>query len=256
GSGAPWRCFVWMSSSPRRPARRTRAAPLTKTIGKVQTFGGGVVELGPGALMAAFGLEAVEDAPVRAALAALAILKASERAKSDGGAGVRVKIVVHVAPVLVNQLHGAGTIDLESRRAAWATLEALTGLDQVDTIVVSEAAAPFLDRRFELTPAAPGDARAVPFRRLTRREPTGFGLGGRPLSRFVGRDAELQLVTDRLSRARRAQGQVIGIVGEPGVGKSRFTYELTRLDATQGWRVLGCSGVSHGSATPWLPISD
>ena len=229
---------------------------LDNMIGKVETFGGEIVELGRSAFVAAFGLEAVEDAPVRAALAALAILKAAERAKGDGGAGVRVKIVVHVAPVLVNQLHGAGTIDLESRRAAWTTLEALTGLDQVDTIVVSEAAAPFLDRRFELTPAAPGDARAVPFRRLTRREPTGFGLGGRPLSRFVGRDAELQLMTDRLSRARRAQGQVIGIVGEPGVGKSRFTYELTRLDATQGWRVLGCSGVSHGSATPWLPISD
>src|SRR5438093_8238543 len=79
----------------------------------------------------------------------------------------------------------------------------------------------------------------------------------RAVARSGGRrDAELQLVTDRLSRARRAQGQVIGIVGEPGVGKSRFTYELTRLDATQGWRVLGCSGVSHGSATPWLPISD
>src|SRR5262249_54789375 len=29
-----------------------------------------------------------------------------------------------------------------------------------------------------------------------------------------------------------------------------------RLDATQGWRMLGCSAMSHGSATPWLPISD
>ena len=229
---------------------------LDQMIGKVETFGGEIVELGRSAFVAAFGLEAAEDAPARAALAALAILKAADRAKSHGGAGVRVKIALHVSPVLVNQIHGAGTIDLESKRAAWTTIEALAGLDEVDAIVVSEAAAPFLDRRFELTPAAPGDARAVPFRRLTRREPTGFGLGGRPLSRFVGRDAELQLVTDRLSRAKRAQGQVIGIVGEPGVGKSRFTYELTRLDATQGWRVLGCSGVSHGSATPWLPMSD
>ena len=228
---------------------------LDHTIGKVETFGGEVVELGRSAFVAAFGLDAVEDAPVRAALAGLAILKAAERAKGDGRAGVRVKIVVHVAPVLVNQLHGAGTIDLESKRAAWTTIEALAGLDQVDAIVVSDAAAPFLERRFELA-APPSDAGAVPFRRLTRREPTGFGLGGRPLSRFVGRDAELRLVTDRLSRAGRAHGQVIGIVGEPGVGKSRFTYELTRLDATQGWRVLGCSGVSHGSATPWLPISD
>ena len=229
---------------------------LDQMIGKVETFGGEIVELGRSAFMAAFGLEAIEDAPVRAALAALAILKAAERARAGDGAGPRVKLALHVAQVLVSRHQGAGTIDLESKRAAWATLDALVGLDQVDTIVVSETSAPFLERRFELTPAASSDASSVPFRRLTRREPTGFGLGGRPLSRFVGRDAELRLVTDLLASAKRAQGQVIGIVGEPGVGKSRFTYELTRLDATQGWRVLSARGVSHGSTTPWLPMSD
>ena len=94
----------------------------------------------------------------------------------------------------------------------------------------------------------------MPFRRLARRERTGFGLGGRPLTRFVGREGELRLVTDRLASAARGQGQVIGIVGEPGVGKSRFVYELTRIDATRDWRVLGSAGVSHGATTPWLPV--
>jgi tetratricopeptide (TPR) repeat protein len=162
--------------------------------------------------------------------------------------------VVHVAQALVSQHQATVTIDLDSKRAAWTTIEALLGLDALDAIVVSEAAAPFLDRRFELAPSAADDA--IPFRRLTRREPTGFGLGGRPLSPFVGREAEVRLVTDRLAGAERGRGEVIGIVGEPGVGKSRFTYELTRLDATQGWRVLGSRGVSHGSTTPLLPISD
>ena len=227
---------------------------LDDMIGKGETFGGEIVELGRSAFVAAFGLEAIEDAPVRAALAALAILKAAERAKGEGGTGLRIKIIAHVAQVLVSQHQGPGTIDLESKRAAWATIEALVSLDQIDAIIVSDAAAPFLERRFELT--APSEASGVPYRRLTRREPTGFGLGGRPLSRFVGRDAEVRLVTDRLASTTRAHGQVIGIVGEPGVGKSRFTYELTRLDATQGWRVLSARGVSHGSATPLLPISD
>jgi tetratricopeptide (TPR) repeat protein len=235
-----------------RSADASRA--LDEMIGKVQTFGGEIVELGPGVLVAGFGLEAVEDAPVRAALAALAILKAAERAKSNDGAGPRVKIVVHVAEVLVSQLQGTATIDLESKRAAWTTIEALVGLDELDTIVVSEASAPFLERRFELTPTI--EASAVPFRRLTRRERTGFGLGGRPLTRFVGREGELRLVTDRLASTERGQGQVVGIVGEPGVGKSRFVYELTRIDPTHGWRVLGCGGVSHGSTTSLLPISD
>src|SRR5438552_1871758 len=177
GSPVGWRCSVLTSSSPQGP--RTRAAHLDEVIGKVQIFGGEIVEMGPEALVAGFGLEAVEDAPVRAALAARAILRASERARADG-AGSRVKIVVHVAQALVSQHQAAATIDLEGKRAAWTTIEALLGLDALDTIVVSEAAAPFLDRRFELAPASPNDA--IPFRRLMRREPTGFGLGGRPLS--------------------------------------------------------------------------
>ena len=204
--------------------------------------------------MAAFGLEAVEDAPVRAALAALAILNASARAKSDDGAGPRAKLVVHVAQVLVNQLQGALNIDLEGKRAAWRTIEALADLDQFDTIVISETASRFLERRFEVGSASTNNA--IPFRRLMRREGTGFGLGGRQLSRFVGRRAEIELVADPLAAAARGHGQVIGVVGEPGVGKSRFTYELTRLDAARGWRVLNAGAASHGATTPFLPVSD
>jgi transcriptional regulator with AAA-type ATPase domain/tetratricopeptide (TPR) repeat protein len=222
-------------------------------VGKVETFDGAIVELGPSAFVAAFGLAAIEDAAVRAALAAVAVSKAIERARG-GGERPRVKIVMHVAQALVTQLQGVPTMDLEGKRAAWTTIEALAGLGEFDAVIVSEAAAPFLERRFELTPATASDP--IPFHRLTRREPTGFGLGGRPLSRFVGRDGELRLVTDRVADAARGHGQVIGIVGEPGVGKSRFVYELTRLDAVHGWRVLGSRGVSHGSTTPLLPVSE
>ena len=226
---------------------------LDDMVGKVETFDGDIVELGRNAFVAAFGLEAVEDAPVRAALAALAIAKAAERARADGE-GLHVKIVVHVAEVLVSQFQATPTIDLKGKRAAWQAIEALVDLDRLDTIVVSEASAPFLERRFELTPASANDA--IPFRRLTRRESTGFGFGGRPLCRFVGREGELWLVTNRLADAARGHGQVIGIVGEPGVGKSRFAYEFTRINATHDWRVMRCGGVSYGSVTPWLPVSD
>src|SRR5262249_1292117 len=226
---------------------------LDELVAKVETFGGEIAELGRSAFVAAFGLEPIEDAPVRAALAALAISKAIERARGSCAAA-RVNIAVHVTQVLVSRLQGIWTIDMESKRTAWNALETLVGLGELHAIVVSESAAPFLERRFELTPAWPNDT--TPFRRLIRREPTGFGLGGRPLSRFVGRDGEMRLVVDRLAAAERGQGQVIGVVGEPGVGKSRFVYEITRLDPMHDWRVLGGGGVSHGTTTPFLPISD
>ena len=145
--------FSWRS-------RFDASGAFDEMVGKVETFGGDIMELGRSAFVAAFGLDVVEDGPVRAALAALVMLKARERAKSDDGAESHAKIVVHVAQVLVGQHQGVPTIDLESKRSAWATIEALTGLDQFETVVVSEAAAPFLERRFELTPASPRDARA------------------------------------------------------------------------------------------------
>ena len=119
-------------------------------------------------------------------------------------------------------------------------------------MLVSEAAASLLERRFELIPADAGDPSGA--RRLVQRERTGFGLGGRPLSRFVGRGHELETLTGLLARAERGRGQVVTIVGEPGVGKSRLLYEMTRSERLREWRILGCGCVSHGLATPYLPL--
>ena len=225
---------------------------LTVLAEKVATFGGRVEEESPTALVATFGLGAVEDAPSRAALAALAVLKAGERAREVQPATPTVRIALHVGSAMVAQAGGTTQIDLDGKQAALRALEALVTHADVGAIVVSGPAMPFLERRFELAPVSiPGGAY-----RLTRREPTGFGLGGRPLTRFVGRAGELQIVADRVTQAERRQGQVVALVGEPGVGKSRFVYELTRWERMREWRVLGCGGVSYGTATPFLPIGD
>ena len=56
-------------------------------------------------------------------------------------------------------------------------------------------------------------------------------------------------------RGRRGHGQVVAIVGEPGVGKSRLVWEFTHSHRTQGWLVLEAGSVSYGKATP-LPPGD
>jgi len=226
-------------------------------IEKVRSFGGQVQEISPRAIVAAFGVEPVEDAPSRAALAAMAIQKAAERVHSgDVLAIASVRAAIHVQHVLVGQLGGSSQIDLEGKRAASAVLEWLMSLEDANAILVSETAAPFLERRFELVSAS--SAGALPRRayRLTRRERTGFGLGGRPLSPFVGRERELGFLDDRLTQVERGQGQLLGVVGEPGVGKSRFVYELTRSERLRGWGVLGANCVSYGMATAYLPVID
>ena len=71
----------------------------------------------------------------------------------------------------------------------------------------------------------------------------------RGLTRFVGRDAELEQLRRALERAGGGHGQVVALVGEPGVGKSRLVWEFTHSHRTQGWLVLESGSVSYGKAT-------
>jgi tetratricopeptide (TPR) repeat protein len=76
----------------------------------------------------------------------------------------------------------------------------------------------------------------------------------RGLTPFVGRQTELDVVQRALAQASAGQGQVVALVGEAGVGKSRLVYEVIHSHRTEGWRVLESASVSYGKATPYYPI--
>ena len=78
----------------------------------------------------------------------------------------------------------------------------------------------------------------------------------RGLTRFVGRHAELEQLREALGRTASGHGQVVAIVGEPGVGKSRLVWEVTHSHRTHGWLILQAGSVSYGKATPYLPVVD
>ena len=78
----------------------------------------------------------------------------------------------------------------------------------------------------------------------------------RGLTRFVGRSRELEVLAEALADAGKGKGQVVAIVGEPGVGKSRLYYEFIHSHRTQGWLTVEASSVSYGKATPYLPVID
>ena len=78
----------------------------------------------------------------------------------------------------------------------------------------------------------------------------------RGLSRFVGRDAEIHALQQALEKAGVGHGQIVAVVGEPGVGKSRLFYEFTRSHRIQGWLILESGSASYGKATPYLPVID
>jgi tetratricopeptide (TPR) repeat protein len=78
----------------------------------------------------------------------------------------------------------------------------------------------------------------------------------RGLTRFVGREQELAAIHQALARAATGHGQVVAMVGEAGVGKSRLVYECLHSPHTAGWLVLESASVSYGKATPYSPVLD
>ena len=80
--------------------------------------------------------------------------------------------------------------------------------------------------------------------------------GARPLSRFVGRDREIADLTEALEHAKSGRGQAIGIVSEPGMGKTRLLREFREHVAGRDVSFLEGHCLSYGSAIPYLPILD
>src|SRR3989442_881914 len=95
-------------------------------------------------------------------------------------------------------------------------------------------------------------------------EVTGAGLvrsrlqaaAARGLTRLVGRQPELEALQQALAQAQAGHGQVVAMVGEAGVGKSRLLYEFGHSHHTQGWLLLESASVSYGKATPYFPVID
>ena len=81
-------------------------------------------------------------------------------------------------------------------------------------------------------------------------------LAARRMSKFVGRQEEIELLSRKAAQAKSGRGQVVALVGEAGIGKSRVVLEFIHSDAMAGWQILEAGSVSYGKATAYLPLAD
>jgi class 3 adenylate cyclase/predicted ATPase len=77
----------------------------------------------------------------------------------------------------------------------------------------------------------------------------------RGLTRFVGRYTEMEQLRRALEQATAGHGQIVGVMGEPGLGKSRLFYEF-KLTSQSGCLVLEAYSVSYGKVSPYLPLAE
>jgi len=234
----------------------------------VHRFEGTVNQVLGDGIMALFGAPlAHEDHALRACYAALAMQTAmrayTEEVRRTRGLELRIRVGLNSGEVVVraigNDLHmdysAVGeTTHLAARmeqlampgsiRLSAPTLRLVEGLVQVTAlgpVPVKGLEEPI--EVFELVGAS------TIRRRLQ-------AVAARGLTPFVGRQQELEALHQALAQAQTGHGQVVALVGEAGVGKSRLVYECVHSHRTQGWQVLESASVSYGKATPYFPVID
>ena len=249
-------------------ARKILDPVLERMMEAIHRYEGTVNQVMGDGIMALFGAPlAHEDHAVRACYAALAMQEAigrgSQELRRTQGLEVQIRVGLHSGEVVVRtigsdlhmdytavgqtthlaarmeQLAPPGTIRLTAD-----TLRLAEGFMQVKALgPIPIKGMPEPVEVFELTGA--GQVR----RRL-------HAAAARGLTRFVGREPELEALFQALDRAGAGQGQVVALVGEAGVGKSRLVWELTHSHRTQGCLILESGSVFYGKATAYLPVLD
>jgi transcriptional regulator with AAA-type ATPase domain/tetratricopeptide (TPR) repeat protein len=222
---------------------------LDTLIQKAEAFGGRIVEITATGITAAFGLEPVEDAPRRAALTAMSMRKAVRRDESAEDKPLATRTAIHVAQVPFTHAGAVTDIDGDAKRHVWSVLDTLIAAAEPGTIAVSQPTTSHLARRFVVAPTAASGSVYT----LTDYRPTPFDLGGH-MGRFVGRGNELDLLGSRLEAARQGQGQLVALVGEAGIGKSRLVFQFHQDLAGQPITYLEGHCLSYGSTVPYHPI--
>src|SRR6266852_5850361 len=249
-------------------ARKILDPVLELMMEAVHRYEGTVNQVMGDGIMALFGAPlAHEDHAVRACYAALrmqnAVAHYAEDIRKRHGVDVQIRVGLNSGDVVVrsigNDLHmdytAVGqTTHLAARMEQLArpgvTLMTETTLRAVEGYVQVRSLGP--------TPIK-GLTEAVPIYELIAAGAARTRLQAsvaRGLTRFVGRDAEVDQLRHALEQAAGGRGQIVAVVGEPGVGKSRLFYEFMHSHRTQGWLVLESSSVSYGKATPYLPLID
>jgi class 3 adenylate cyclase/tetratricopeptide (TPR) repeat protein len=221
--------------------------------------------LGDG-LMALFGAPAaVENHAVRGAQAALAIHETltgyGEQVKREHGFDIRLRIGLNTGLVVVGKIGDDLRMDYTAIGDTTHLASRMQMLAEPGTILVTQATRDLIDGyiRNESLGLIPVKGRSEPvhvYRLIGRRRAlTRLAVSAeRGLTELVGRHTELRLLQDCLARVKTGHGQVVGVVGEPGAGKSRLLYEFRRSLANDRVTWLEGQCMSYGHATPFLPI--
>ncbi len=249
-------------------ARKLLDPVLEHMIDAVHRYEGTVNQVMGDGIMALFGAPlAHEDHAVRACYAALKMQESvkhyAEGVRRTEGIPIQIRVGLNSGEVVVRSIGSDLKMDYT---AVGQTTHLAARMEQIaipGSILMSADTLQLAEGYVQVKPLGPvtmkGMTDAVEIYEITSAGVARSRLQAatsRGLTRFVGRDAETEQLRKALEQARAGHGQVVGVVGEAGVGKSRLFFEFIHSHRTQGWLILESGSVSYGKATAYLPVID
>jgi class 3 adenylate cyclase len=247
-------------------ARKLLDPVLERMMEAVHHYEGTVNQVMGDGIMALFGAPlAHEDHAVRACYAALRMQRRvnlyADELQQQGGTPVQIRVGLNSGEVVVRAIGSDLRMDYTAVGQTTHLAARMEQMAKPGSVLVTGDTLKLAEGYVQVRPlgAVPVKGLDTPTRvyELTGSVPARSRLqasAARGLTRFVGRDSELQQLAQALERAAAGHGQAVAVVGEAGVGKSRLVWEFTRSHRTHGWLVLESGSVSYGKATPYLPV--
>jgi predicted ATPase/class 3 adenylate cyclase len=249
-------------------ARKILDPVIERMMAAVHRYEGTVNQVMGDGIMALFGAPlAHEDHAVRACYAALRMQETVKRYAEDirrtQGIRVRIRIGLNSGDVVVRAVGSDLRMDYTAVGQTTHLAARMEQLADPGAILLTSGTLALAEGYIDVKSIGPtpvkGLAEPVEVYELlgasTVRSRFQAAVG-RGLSTFVGRTAEMDQLDQALDHAKSGRGQVVAVVGEPGVGKSRLYHEFTHSHRVQDCFVIASISVSYGKAAAYFPIID
>src|SRR5712664_2228137 len=238
---------------------------MIEAIGR---YAGYVVQSTGDGIFALFGAPvAHEDHPQRALYAALRLQEElkrySDRMRQEGRLPLQARVGVNTGEVVVRSIQTGDAHTEYTPIGHTANLAArMQALAPIGSIAATEQVRKLCEGYFLFNGLGPTKVKGVS-EPINVYEVTGLGplrtrlqrSVGRGLTKFVGREREIDALKHTAEQAKSGHGQIVAAIAEPGVGKSRLFFEF-KATSQSGWMLLDTFSVSHGKASAYLPVID
>ncbi len=249
-------------------ARKLLDPVVERMMAAVHRYEGTVNQVMGDGVMALFGAPlAHEDHAVRACYAALAMQEViknyADQVRRKHGVEIQIRVGLNSGEVVVRAIRSDLHMDYSAIGQTTHLAARMEQLAPAGSILLTADTLRLAEGVIQVKPLGRTSVKGLA-RPLEIFELVGAGqprarlqvFAARGLTRFVGRQPELELLGRALGLAAGGAGQVVAVIGEPGVGKTRLFSEFLSSPSARGWLLLEGEAVSYGTATPYYPLRD